>query len=398
MRHPLARSALLLAVLTGATPPLAAQSIRINANTGELEARARQDSLDPSAHYNLALGYMARRQWARADTALTRATALDPKFAVAWLARAMVWERDERYWRELRRTSRETERAERDRRDTFYRRAFLVDPFVDLRILGGFTRITGYLSYYAWRFGGDFRAFEEAVNRGMQGLVEGDYNRAVEGFEYATAAWNRLSRRDTLPEWILFHRALARTHAGRLADAQQDFAGLLGRTERQEDDDTTRFTPLRTNEFRYMLAALKHRAGDSTGALALYHEVREQDLGNYMASVQIARLNEAAGRWSDGIAARRAAATTNPEDHTLLVDLAESLIRTNRLPDAESALVQALELNPSDPRVHYRLGIVRMARQDRAGARAAFERFLAIAPSRYANAANDARTRLGQLQ
>src|SRR5207249_7607853 len=59
----LRRSAgLVLAVLATAAP-LAAQRIRLPAKLSELETRARQDSNDAAAQYNVALGYWNDKRW-----------------------------------------------------------------------------------------------------------------------------------------------------------------------------------------------------------------------------------------------------------------------------------------------------------------------------------------------
>src|SRR5438552_18156194 len=81
----LRRSAgLVLAVLATAAP-LAAQRIRLPAKLSELETRARQDSNDAAAQYNVALGYWNDKRWDDADSALRRAIRIEPQFAMGYL-------------------------------------------------------------------------------------------------------------------------------------------------------------------------------------------------------------------------------------------------------------------------------------------------------------------------
>src|SRR5712692_6094859 len=65
--------------------PLAAQRIKLPAKLEELEARARKDSNDAAAHYNIALAYWSVKRYDDAENALKRAVALDYRFAPAHL-------------------------------------------------------------------------------------------------------------------------------------------------------------------------------------------------------------------------------------------------------------------------------------------------------------------------
>jgi tetratricopeptide (TPR) repeat protein len=392
----------LLAMLSLTGRGSLAQEVRVSERLDELEARARRDSTDAAAHYNLALGYLSRNQYDRADTALSRAVSLDPQFAPAWLAWAVIQTRNQRFWAALRRSGPGDSAltAELRRRVGFERRAYLIDPFVDLRILGGVFRFEDYGAAIEYYLGRDFRRFSDGVRSGMQGLTEGDYERAWQGFQTASAVWYSLGHRlrDTIPEFLLFYRGLAAAHTNRTAEAIDAFQNLVARNVAEEAKDTTRFSPLRTNEYRYMLAALHQRAGDGARAADLYREVATADLGNYMAHVQLARIHEAQAAWDAAIAERRFAAQVSPEDHTLQLDLGTTLARAGRMGEAEEALRRSRELNPRDARVHYRLGIVLLTLGRRGDAREALTTFLSLAPSRYGSAIADARTRLAGLQ
>ena len=383
-------------------PPAAAQSIRISESVSELEARARRDSCDGIAWYNLGIGYLSRRQWSRADSALARAVTLEPSLAVAWLARSLVWERDNDYWKNLRRAGGDSAvRREWRLRTGFSRRAFLTDPLVDLRIMGSVITLEDHGEAIEYYFGRDSRRFSDGLRGGLEGLVEGNYEAAYTGFMTAAAMWNTAgirANRQALPEWLVWYQALAAAHTNRNPEAVEAFSDLLGRTIDEEKKDSTRFTPLRTNEYRYMLALLRVRQQQPGMAVQLFQEVIENDIGNFMAHVQLARIFEGQRDWARAIDARRNAAQVNPEDHSVQFDLGAVYTRAGLWAEAEAALVRASEMEPRYPRTWYALGIVHQQLNKPREARESFNRFLAIAPQRLSTQVADARQRLGQLQ
>src|SRR5438552_18487190 len=125
---------------------------------------------------------------------------------------------------------------------------------------------------------------------------------------------------DSVWDGLLWLHALAAAHSDHLPEAIADAEALLRRNLAHERADSTRVTPLRTNEYRYMLAALNQRAGHLDDAERGYEETATNDLGNYMAHVQLARIHEARRDWTHAIAERRAAVNANPADHTLVHD------------------------------------------------------------------------------
>ncbi len=98
-----------------------------------------------------------------------------------------------------------------------------------------------------------------------------------------------------------------------------------------------------------------------------------------------------------GLAERRLALDVNPEDPDLLTDYAGALIRLGRLAEAQAPLAEAASYNPRDARVPYLRGLVAESLGQPVEARAALERFLALAPSRFAGERADAQQRLARL-
>jgi len=156
--------------------------------------------------------------------------------------------------------------------------------------------------------------------------------------------------------------------------------------------------PLDVNEYRYMLAALKQRSGSAAEALQLYREVLEADVSNYMAHVQMARIQEDAKNWPAAVAERRRATEVNPDDASLLTDLGVTLGRSGDFAGAADVLRQASAANPRDVRPLFWLGIAEMQLNNRDAARAAFTRFVAVAPSRQEGQVAIAKQKLAALQ
>ena len=170
--------------------------------------------------------------------------------------------------------------------------------------------------------------------------------------------------------------------------------GLLRIAAARVGSDSADVLPTDVTFIRYSLAVLYHRAGDRETAAQLYREVLAEDIGNYMAHVQLARIHEVNGDTAAALRERRAAADANPEDHSLLRDLGVALQRAGQPAQAEEALRQARALNRRDPLVHYQLGVLLDERGSRDSARTALETFLRVAPSGWATRIADARQRL----
>ena len=78
-------------------------------------------------------------------------------------------------------------------------------------------------------------------------------------------------------------------------------------------------------------------------------------------------------------------------DHGIILTEAGYLVA------AEDTLRRAMEADPRDARVSYFLGVTQHAMNKTAAARATFERFLSLAPSRYQRQIRDAQERLATL-
>jgi tetratricopeptide (TPR) repeat protein len=257
-RHPWqVPSALALLLLVAA--PAAAQSVRVTERIEVLESRARSDSNDAAAHYNLAMGYWSKKRYSEAEHCLREAVAIEPQFADAWLALGIVHNWDSHYWDDIHKRGGDSlETRTWKEWDGYYRRAFLIDPLVDVKILGATYRIGR---------GGIFHDFTD----GLRDLVEGRYQTAYDHFSGAVRYFQGSQPLDSVGHGLVWFHGLAAAHMEHYDVAVTDFSNLLNRVTVAVEDDTTGHDeiPLEANDYLYMLAMLNHRMGKTDEALSL---------------------------------------------------------------------------------------------------------------------------------
>jgi tetratricopeptide (TPR) repeat protein len=346
------------------------QRIDIHASLHDLEAAAQADSMEATNQFLLASAYWSHHKLDLAEARLRRAIALDPRYTDAYLALAQLpYARRPTLGLEvLDGRVPEAWRPRVEEAARFRRLAFLLDPLADIDTPSSPADTERQPIKDARE---RFRRLDELVRR-----------------RYPDPA-------DT-PGDVLFSHGIQATRAGRFPDAIADFTVLLERLENRERDSTTE--PFSTDHIRYILAELDRRAGRFDEAVRLYREAAERDAGLFMAHVRQADILEAAGRFEEAVTERGLAVTADPEDPTLLVDLARTLVVAGRPAEAEAPLRQAVAWNPPDPRALYLLGLVTLSLADTVEARAAFVRFIALAPRRLAARVTEARQRLDALR
>ena len=391
------RSLTVLLLLASMAAPVAAQRIKLSTGLKELEARALQDSLDAAAHYNVALAYWNERRFDDSERELKTAAAIDPKFAEAYLALAYLpYARRPKLWAEEARDKVPEEwRQGLEESDRMYRRAFLLNPMVDLRITGAVTppRDPLWETLYPEVYEFYFQAFDD--------MLTGDYEKAYGRF----AKLHRERRlagpgQGKLPLSVSWFEGLAAAHTQRWTEADKSFEHLVEESiafEKKHQDDLIRI-PLRTNEYRYFLASIRQAGGSTEEALKLYREALESDLGLYMAHVQMANIFEAQREYPAAIEERKRAVDANPDDASLLMDLGVTTGKSGRFAEAEEILQRAAEANPRDARVVFWSGLCQAEQGKREDAKASLTRFLAMAPSRWDKQIGLAKQRLEALQ
>lgn len=345
-----------VALLCARPAPATAQyvdfNIKIHESLRDLQTRLARDTNDPAAYYNLAIGYWSKKKYDLADSTLRTAVALDPEFALAHLAIALVQLPHKDYWQHLKRAAGDTALQQELRfREREYARAFMIDPFVDVRPLGMFPM-----------------GYEEAY--------------VILSAVLANREARFAAPLDSMPAQLLWLHALAAAHTAHEREAIADVQILAKLAGRREQSDSMSPAPLLANHYLFMLAALYQSIHFNTNAIHLYQAVLSNDIGNYEAHVHLAQIYESEGGWRDALAERRAAIAVFPENPRLLLDLGVTQYHADSLPDAEETLHQAEAAGPRDPYAYYWLGVVQRARADTADARQNFAAFLRLAPSR----------------
>ena len=386
-----ARNILAVAVAMAALPAAAAnapaQRIKLPASLKNLQQTVDRDSNDAAAHYNLGLAYWNQKRWDDVERAFRTAIDIEYRFPLAHLGLSFLL------------SARLDELAERDQKSgvstllmaavesrRLYQRAIMFDPFVDHRLAGAIPRPRALRGMIFIRIWSDYG---QALAELADGKDEQAYRRLAKVIEEYG------DQRDTAPAGLLWFHALASVRTNRLDEASPDLEALVKQAIREETDSTA--TDLRAKEYRYALALLRQRTGQLAEAEGLYRAVLGEDLGMYMVHVRLADLYESRSAWDMALAEREEALALNPDDPTSMLELGLTLGKAGRLAAADSALHAAARAAPRDARVPYYLGLVADARNRPAEARAAFERFLALAPSRYADRITDARRRLNAL-
>jgi tetratricopeptide (TPR) repeat protein len=252
-------------------------------------------------------------------------------------------------------------------RDREYARAFMIDPFLDVRSVGLIT--VSYDSAYR-RLSATMAAYRDRL-----GIL-----------------------RDSQPSGLVWPHAIAAVHSNHLQDAIADLQALARGSRRRDLSGGVSAAPLATNNYLYLLAALLQRAGFTDDATRLYHEVLTADIGHYEAHVQLARIYEAESDWTHALEQRRAAVEVFPENHRLVMDLGVTQYRAGMLGDAEATLRDAQAAGPRDPRTYYWLGIVQQARGEKADAQRAYAAYLRLASARDSVDIAAVRQRVAALQ
>jgi len=388
------RLLVLFALATGAAP-LAAQ-FRLPVKLEELERRAKVDSNDAAAHFNVALAYWNAKRWADVERSLRLAITIDPRFAPGYMAlHYLPYAQRSRLWDEVgERRVPEEWKTRMQESESFFRRAYVIDPLVELRS-GDVVqpRSTAYLQELELVFGEHVRDYYD----GLDQYFLGEYQKAYDRFARVINSIDGDRHPDRIPSNVLWWHGLASARVEKWPEGISDFGMLMDRSLEPTRRDSLVHFPLRTNEFRYVLAYLKQRSGKVNEAIDLYREAITNDIGLYMAHVRLAEMYESAQMLDQAVLSRRNAVNANPEDASLLVDLGKTLATTGRFGDAALPLRQATAMNPRDARAYFYLGLVLEQMGNKDDARAALTSFTSLAPSRYERQIAIARQHLAAL-
>ena len=383
-----------IAVALAGWVSLAAQAKPTPPTLAELETRAQQDSNDAGALYELGLRYWDLKRLDDAEREFKQAVSVDPRYAPAYFALSFLpYDRRPKLWNEERKGKVPPEwRPVLEQADQMRHKAFIIDPFVDFRVIGATPPPEDMVVIHEY---GDYTTFY-LLWLGLGAFGAARYQLSYNALQHFVDRAFKNEPQDSIPGELFFYRGIAAAHLGLWQDATSDVQVLLDRSLKREHTDSLIQIPLNTNDYRYILALLKDRSGRPADAMTLYKEALASDLGLYMAHVRLADLFEQYQMWNDAVTERRRAVEANPDDESLVRDLGATLARANQATEAETVLHQAMDANPRDPGAPYVLGMVEQQLNKAADARAALTRFLALAPSKDTRIA-DAKDRLAKL-
>jgi Tfp pilus assembly protein PilF len=371
----------LLAILAATGPAgVVAQSAP---SLAELEARARADSNDPVAHFALAQGFLQKKQVDSARHSLETAILIDREFSPAYLLLASieVAQLPPASITMLQSHGRirfvlVPQSGTQDSTALLFRRAFLLDP------LQGFFPAYSLAIPYEWS--------------GTLGQALREYrrNRLAAAAALCDSVIVKSDQRHKPPPPVaLWYHALSEVGLQRLDAAINDMERLLDRTMR----DSTVLGDYASRNVSYIIAFLNQRAGNYREAERLYRQIVEEDLSLDLAHTQLANIYEAQQRWPEAVQERRSALSVATGDPTLLYDLGTTLLEAGQNAEAADTLRRVVALNPRESRASYMLGIAAARLGAFREAREAYDRFLQLAPSRYAEMIADAKARRDHL-
>ncbi|HKT60973.1 MAG TPA: tetratricopeptide repeat protein [Gemmatimonadales bacterium] len=381
-----------VAAMLGA-PRAYAQGIDLLVPLPELEARAARDSLDPGAQYDVALGYWFSRRFDDAERALRRSIAIEPKFAPSCLGLAYLpFARRPKLWKEMREGRvPEEARPAFDEAVRLYQRAFLLDPMVDLKV---YALVMPPRPALVVGFNAD-RTYVALVH-GFEAFWSGDYEASLNHLERVLGEFRPKHEAD-IPRVLLWYHGLAAAHVNRYDVAISDFRTLLNRALALERTDSVQYFTLASNQVRYVLATLYRRGQRPDEAIALYQESLSNDLGLFAAHSQLADIFEEREQWIEAVAERQRAIDAFPDNSSLRYELGRTLAHARDFTHAATVLSEAMEANPSNPRIPYSLGLVQLRLGDQPGARRTLARFVAMAPSRFSSQVREVQQQLAKM-
>lgn len=391
MRYPI----LILALLAPLAAPVAGQRVKMLVPLTTLAERAVADSNDAPTRYEAALGFWLAQRYDDAERHLRAAIAIEPSLAQAYLALSFLpYARRDKLWDEVDKGKVPAEwLAAVNESEAFRRRAFLLDPLVDLKPLALMIPPPS-----TFGLGGNAKAAYTYLMNGFGAFWDGQYGTAYQFFRELAGNSTDEDRKQKFGAWFLWYEALAAAHAQDYPRAFADFRILLDRAQRVSDlggGATLAFTL--ANQYRYALACILDQSGETREAVTLLKEVLTEDVGFYPAHSRLARIYEDQHRTPAALEERRRAVAASPDDPSLLFDLGEALARAGELVEAQGVLRQAVAANPRSHRALYVLAVVAQQVGSLPEAREMYTRFLAIAPSRFADQKAAARSRLDSL-
>lgn len=370
-------------------PPAGAQGVRLKpgVTVRSLELNAARDSNDVGTLYDLALGYWSKKRWDDVERTLNLALSIEPRNAPALLALAhLPFARRPRLQAEEESGNVPPEwQPVLIKSDRQVRLAFLIDPLVDLQIVGAVAPDESSLLR-----GGAGATLSQTLAVGLANFRNGQYDQAYAWFDRFARLLGEGSDSARVPGFVYYYRGLAAAHLNDFPTAIRDFRTLHATREGDEIGLFGTDPVLDT----YILAWLLEHQGQLDEAAALYRDVLAQDLSLWMAHVQLALIHEGRAEWPEAIRERQLAADADPDDPSLLLDLGITQLKAGH-PDAAAATLQLARRGlPRNYRVAYYEGLAAEQLGQPDSAKVAYRRFLTLVPARFNDRIEEVRGRL----
>ncbi|MGH7533148.1 MAG: tetratricopeptide repeat protein, partial [Gemmatimonadales bacterium] len=332
-------AAFILALAVGATTAGAQQVLPWHRLDLDSLSRATvADSDDAVVQYHNALAFWDRKKYDEADSLLRRAMKLAPEYADAQLAFSILpLARGDRYLEDLNhRLSKDSMAAFVREMNAASRRAFLLDPGVDLSVLaragdhylpqprGSLVLQTPRGPVFIrtgdpWWFG--------PLKKGAHQLVAGQPEEAFKTLDDALHRKEMQEPGAYLGDDFVWWYALAAFHVHNYDRAVSALLTLVQRASDREATASSWSPPQARPDFEYLLATALYLGNAYDRADSSFRAALDLDLGLYMAHVQMARIAEARGDLAGAAIERQRAIDTNPEEGGLYVDLGATLLR-----------------------------------------------------------------------
>ncbi|MBW8771795.1 MAG: hypothetical protein JF590_00650 [Gemmatimonadetes bacterium] len=289
MRRLLLTAAALVALTSWSPPVLAAQvHLKRGVTLRKLEQAVAKDPYDPAALYDLALGYWSKKRWDDVERTLRTTLSVEPRNALALLAEAYLpYARRPQLWEEEDSAPSEWQPA-LQRSDRLTRRAFLIDPLVDLQIVGAVAPDANTLLH-----GGTDASPDRTALVGLAYFRNAQYAEAFAWFDRLARALGGETDPTRVPGFVLYYRGLAAAHLNDMPAAIRDFRRLRTMADSPGGADDVVDPAFAT----YVLAYLLQQSGAYDEAKATYQVALAEDLGNWMAHVQLAKIASAPWRY-----------------------------------------------------------------------------------------------------
>ena len=268
--------------------------------------------------------------------------------------------------------------------DSLYFRALQIDPFVHEK-----HERTVLFQYYRVAIGdginaGEIDDYAQRQLNTASAAVRARYAAAEGRIPYAMDLYNEAINTAKDPMYLYFDRgrlsALQGLNDAAIADYQLALEKL--RTRDLNRDTLVVFYSSKAL-YEHSVGVLYARKGDAEKAREAFGRAMTEDLSFYPAHLELATLALAKKDTATAVSEMALAAELAPSEGHVHFRQGELLIALGQHADAIAPLKKAIELEPFFASPHQLLGVALEKTGDSAGAKASYERFLALAARRH---------------